>query len=391
MHENIFIMIYLIYIHHDRGIQMSNANLKRAMQLSLEEAERVKKEQSIPTINLFRDMTDVGKNFLSTNIDGLNNFIDKTYLRGTIAEDNIRIERSVGDIITDVCRENTADFCRWNCMFSSGNNSDCAVHSFLTATCPSFRKISQDHRNRFARAFRIHLYPDFAATRRTLASTDTDGISTTGELARIRIFTPGAFLAESDIINMFNSYKLNLLLINSGYEGEQGDINVRNPTIAVYDPKFPGEAYIVINSSNVHYESVKPGEKYTIPNAMAVNVSRRINTGGLAFNPIDVAHAAVPTLIGTSTTAQVLPRMNATNTNTNENTNENENLKRAIELSLKKGNNFDYTNLEKYTDDDLKQELDALKKLLAKLTIQAGGRKTRRKHKMRRKRKTRRA
>ena len=46
----------------------------------------------------------------------------------------------------------------WDVIFSSGNNFDCLIHSFLTATCNNFRRLVQRDKDEFANFFRRKIF-----------------------------------------------------------------------------------------------------------------------------------------------------------------------------------------------------------------------------------------
>jgi ribosomal protein L40E len=52
---------------------------------------------------------------------------------------------------------------KWDVIFSSANNYDCLMHSFLTATCSNFRRLVQDDKNEFANFFRRRIFLNLPA------------------------------------------------------------------------------------------------------------------------------------------------------------------------------------------------------------------------------------
>jgi hypothetical protein len=73
----------------------------------------------IPNINLFRTLADI------------NTYIENTYT--LLPKENIQ---------DDTYMKRFENF-QFRSINTSGNNSDCLIHSFLDATCPAFRRLLQ--------------------------------------------------------------------------------------------------------------------------------------------------------------------------------------------------------------------------------------------------------
>jgi hypothetical protein len=154
-------------------------------------------------------------------------------------------------------------------MYSSGANSDCLIHSFLTATCNNFRKLPQENKNKVARSFRHYLYPQFELTKAMLKKNSR---------AHEKIFTPGTFLGDEDLLNIVNTYKINCIVFatanTSGYASGQ-----QKATVYPYmDDDRGNDAYMFINRTLVHWESVCTDKgSYTISKARAENIFNTIS------------------------------------------------------------------------------------------------------------------
>jgi hypothetical protein len=155
---------------------------------------------------------------------------------------------------------------------TSGEGSDCLVHTFLTITCAAFRKLPNELKDPVARSFRHDLYPRFAevaavlAAERRVKSAPPYREATQPNL--YRIFTVGQFLNDSDIGWLSDIYHINMLIFQS--PASAGD--VRQPAIITFIEKNPGGVvYTFSNHGNFHFESVQNTEtnSFTISHVVA--------------------------------------------------------------------------------------------------------------------------
>jgi hypothetical protein len=94
-------------------------------------------------LNAFRDPRNL-------SLDIINRFIERHY--ELISED--RATRVVGDSRRKMSGFEFNNDDNFEVMHSSANNLDCLFHSFLTATCPNFRRCKQHDKDEFANFFR---------------------------------------------------------------------------------------------------------------------------------------------------------------------------------------------------------------------------------------------
>lgn len=125
----------------------------------------------------------------------------------------------------------------WRPIYSSGTNNDCLIHSFLTATCPSFRALSQDHKNAFADSFRRKHLPSLAAYQ-ALPSREQDELAGRG------------FLSNAHAAFLTDVYKVDLLSLEGEATGNRG--------ATLIGDTHSERVYIILNPDNAHYESVQP-------------------------------------------------------------------------------------------------------------------------------------
>lgn len=100
-------------------------------------------------------------------------------------------------------------------MFASGNNSDCGIHSILTAFSENFRKLdSKEEKNTFATFFRKTV--GYLASVKQYSERETrniDKLSYKKELLerKYRFFTESVYLDTFDLADITNFFKINYL------------------------------------------------------------------------------------------------------------------------------------------------------------------------------------
>jgi hypothetical protein len=190
-------------------------------------------------------------------IEDLNRFIGDNFRDHLTGE--TEVIGPISKLLGDVCKRPKPSVCEYESMFSSGNGSDCLIHSFLTATCSYFRVLTQEYKNLVARSFRHHLYPTFPSTQRMIAK-DPDQHNR-------RIHKVGAFLNDADLTNILKMYKINFIVFVSPNR-DNGNV-----ATALDDIHFPGDVYMIINRGNLHWESVRTeGSSFRISQARAENI-----------------------------------------------------------------------------------------------------------------------
>ena len=237
--------------------------------------------------NLFTELADPST--LNT-LERLNAFIEEKYhgKLGDEGERTIPTGQTIGRYLKPYKDYTFTDF---RCMHSEGSNSDCLIHSFLTATCPAFRRLTSRYvsggrgtdKNEFATWFRDYVYPAMPAVQRQLTSeyVDMRNKTTTGLITHQRIFTPGTFLSDTDIGLLCEVYNQNIMSFQGPIVvGEQSQDATVFTATAAGNPDTP--FIIISNASGSHFEAVQTSEgRYTIPSDVANQIIFIINEQGI--------------------------------------------------------------------------------------------------------------
>lgn len=231
--------------------------------------------RNLPTAKPHKPNLFPGANLIALHsLEGLNEFIESKYRLGDEARMTVPTSRNVGAVMTNYKKYS---FSNYQIMFSSGTNSDCLIHTFLTATCPAFRRLAQADKNAFATWVRLYVLPASPVLQRKFADESPDegelGGKTVGEEARLRFFTAGEFLADIDIGQIAMIYAVNILTFEK--QGGQQTVRLSIGTSAALQPNTP--VYMFMNASGVHFESVRTAEgSYTIPLSLAYDILKII-------------------------------------------------------------------------------------------------------------------
>lgn len=128
-------------------------------------------------------------------------------------------------------------------VYSSGNNSDCLVHSFLTNISPAFRRLSQKDKNAYATQYRTQIFPSFYKNKEEDATNQN------------LLHIPSAYLNDTHIQKLREAYNLNILVIQSTRFTEGGkDVY----SSVEYFSKNPNRPYIIIyNRGNYHFTGMR--------------------------------------------------------------------------------------------------------------------------------------
>lgn len=209
-------------------------------------------------------------------ISDINNIIDTIYHNDLGREE----ER------TKETGENLRKFkhTKYYTMFSSANNFDCLIHTFLTAVSENFRRLNQDDKNKFANYFRISIYPSII---RTIGLADA-------KITQIMRRVPGReFLEDEDIENICAFYNINMIVFEDekkvdvlGYHEEkekEEEEKTKPKKLKTKKVKMPrcvlhiernadrDEAYMIYNNGD-HFEAVRTKAGYIIRNSIAKEI-----------------------------------------------------------------------------------------------------------------------
>lgn len=207
------------------------------------------------------------------SIEGLNEYIGNMY-QGRLRDARLtppmeQRTRPVGDMTT----LGLPEFIR---MYSSGNDSDCLIHSFLTSTCSSFRQLSQEDKNTVASNFRRYIFATLPAVERKieyekgpdnqrLKQQVPENQKLDYDIA-LRL-TPGHFLNDDDLVLLCTYYGINFVLFSGSG--------------ALIPPKQFDNAMYMMYNTGVHFESIAvnrgSGYEYTISNDIYNEIDRQMH------------------------------------------------------------------------------------------------------------------
>ena len=179
------------------------------------------------------------------------------------------IPKLVGDYFPDCAGGAGAggrpEACAWPIMNSDGDGNDCLIHSFLTATCPNFRRLALHHKRQFARSFRVDFLPKFPEIQQHFDTVDTEGVT-----GRER-FMEERFLGDEDLQIIRRMFNVNIVV----FQGQRKVGRVVNPAMVTSMIENPEDfkVYFIFNNGTNHFESIKPGDVYFLPiDAAAVSI-----------------------------------------------------------------------------------------------------------------------
>jgi hypothetical protein len=164
---------------------------------------------------------------------------------------------------------------------TSGDKSNCLIHTFLTMTCEAFRKLPKDLKDDVASSFRFHLYPRFAEVNAALEPErrikSSPPYSEERQPNLFRILTEDVFLNDSDVGWLTDIYRINAIIFQSPViRIQRGRPKVLQPAIITFVEKNPGDSvYTFSNNNNNHYESVQNRETgaFTISHGEALQIN----------------------------------------------------------------------------------------------------------------------
>ena len=120
---------------------------------------------------------------------------------------------------------------------TSANKNDCLIHSFLDLTSPSFRKLTNDEKNKFADDFRRELLPRMYKEKAPDAK------------AEINLLKPGGFLDELNMRRLGKFFSINIATFEKVY----GGVMLIPPTNIIADTPF----IIIYNPDRAHFRGVR--------------------------------------------------------------------------------------------------------------------------------------
>lgn len=170
---------------------------------------------------------------------------------------------------------------------TSGNKNDCLIHAFLTSTCPNFRCLDTDVKNRIADKYRRngleYIVTGMDSFRRKTEKEQNDIITRIGSRN---------FLTDAELSLICQYYTIKVMV----FETLRTHVSEDKASSIIYGEKFgrntdEDEVFMFYNPGNYHFESVRVAntEEYTIPFSFATMINTHL------FNDsISVAEPAIP-------------------------------------------------------------------------------------------------
>jgi hypothetical protein len=150
---------------------------------------------------------------------------------------------------------------------SSGNKLDCLIHSFLTATCPNFRRLDEGDKDFFADIYRRRIFTNIARTthayKRQVENEKKQGINENERRSTMYRISSIDFLENIEITILCEYYHIKMLVFevlvgvpSVVLYGLNGQRNTDNDTV-----------YMIYNPGQGHFEAVriKGTNNYSIP------------------------------------------------------------------------------------------------------------------------------
>jgi len=253
-----------------KGLELGNIELTHAELKALYENAKAKHTEEFSLEGLY------AKHLLKAvvpvrTIPGLNRLIRETLGDAALGDEAERTQQSmyrgkpkvVGNYFPDCAGAGGAgaggrpEACAWPIMDSDGDGNDCLIHSFLTATCPNFRRLALHHKRQFARSFRVDFLPKFPEIQRHFDTVDDRGIT-----GRER-FMEERFLGDEDLQVIRRMFNVNIVV----FQGQRKVGRVVNPAMVTSMIENPDDfkVYFIFNNGTNHFESIKPGDVYFLP------------------------------------------------------------------------------------------------------------------------------
>ena len=172
---------------------------------------------------------------------------------------------------------------------TSGNKNDCLIHAFLTSTCPNFRCLDKDVKNRIADEYRR------SPNGLKYIVTELDTFRSKPKEVRTDIITridSRDFLTDVELSFICQYYMVEIMV----FETLRTHVSEGKASSIIYGQKFgrntdEDKVFMFYNPGNYHFESVRVvnTEEYTIPFSFATMINTHL------FNDsISVAEPAIP-------------------------------------------------------------------------------------------------
>jgi hypothetical protein len=268
---------------------------------------------------------------LLQNVTELEN-INKLILRFYDLKDEDRVTQPVGALhgfgVDGLYRMNT-----------SGNNFDCLIHSFLTATCENFRKLEKPSKDEFANFFRRTIFLTLPVVQCYIDN--TEDMRAVMEMQH-RVATPRTYLTDTEIHLLAAQFRINILTAQ-GQAGLNrfGITNAENldlPPACI--PREEFRTTIGIYTNGNHFEALRDhGNRYLFSGRRVVDIIEGSDMAwqarrGHGRDNVNLAAAIAESLKSETVKSVKKPAMN----------------RRAVANSL----GMTVANLNAYTNDDLR-------------------------------------
>jgi hypothetical protein len=175
------------------------------------------------------------------------------------------IPKIVGRIFPEQCRGGAAGSspaCDWPVIESSGDSNDCLIHSFLTATCPNFRRLRRPQKEQFAHSFRVDLLPKYPEIQAYIEGSTPDNA---GRTAHDRLFGE-FFLGDEDLQAICRVFRVNVVIV----QGARRVGRHTDPAMMISFIEYDDErVFFIYNNGTNHFESIRPSRSYYLTQAEA--------------------------------------------------------------------------------------------------------------------------
>jgi hypothetical protein len=204
---------------------------------------------------------DIGLLQNVTTLHNINTLISRFYVDNMKAEDEATVPVGLleGFSVDGLFRMN-----------ASGNNNDCLIHSFLTATCENFRRLEQNSKDEFANFFRRTVFLTLPAVQCFQAN--EPGL---GQRMADRVMSR-KFLEEQELRLLAAQFRVNILAATGESRRFQ---SVTSDALRDILPRpcVPAGAFehtIAIYTSGVHFEALRDVEGYRFTQGKVGNLIR---------------------------------------------------------------------------------------------------------------------
>jgi len=181
-----------------------------------------------------------------SNIEALQTIIRQQLFKGALIQMDYEVKEGAQNGIKYPIPGMPAILKNWQPIITSGNNSDCLIHTILTQVSPEFRKLYNDKKNDTATWFR-----NTELVKLPAVQSNPEAIA--------RITTAGEFLDDDEIRTISNYWCINFL----AFKIQNNTINRESCVPFLINTDQP--VYIIVNNGSLHFQPLRsPTGEYTL-------------------------------------------------------------------------------------------------------------------------------